>query len=289
MWGKRALILAVVSGAGCTVQPLDPNLSTGAGGTGAGGVTGTGGFADTGGATGGGGYGNVNVVGDWYVFSDGIGPNVGVADAGSDNIDSDCVGKGGFPPTACTQITSPAPGQPFAPTDLSTNEYCTSGTAAMVLIKDGSPDYSDLWGGGMGLNFYSSARDAGGAGYSDLSGYTGISFDFRGDLVPPFSMRVDFPFMGEHGTDAPYWDGGGDRATAYSPLTGTTASPQHVEIKWADVGGPQYLMAEVPPVDVADYPFDPRAVQGIQFLVFTNASTVTPYSFCVANLALMTN
>jgi hypothetical protein len=60
-----------------------------------------------------------------------------------------------------------------------------------------------------------------------------------------------------------------------------------VVIKWADIGGPQYLLGEVPPVDVAQYPFDPRAVQAIQFLVFTNASSTTPYAFCVANLALL--
>jgi hypothetical protein len=49
------------------------------------------------------------------------------------------------------------------------------------------------------------------------------------------------------------------------------------------------VFEEVPPVDAADYPFNVTAVRGIQFLVFTNASTATPYGFCVANLALTTN
>ncbi len=290
MWGKRTLVAAVALAAACSVRPLDPS-QTGAGGTGAGGVTGTGGFSDTGGVTGAGGsvgIVSVGIVGDWYAFGDGVGPNAGFADAGADNADSDCVGKGGFPPTACTQITTPTPGAPFPPDDLATNKHCTAGIAARVLNKDGSPDYSDLWGGGIGLNFIPGA-DGGAVGYADLSSYTGISFDFSGDVVPPQSMRVDFPFMGQHGADAPYWDGGGDAARAYSPLTGTTAAPEHVVIRWADIGGPQYLLAEVPPVDLTQFPFDPRAVQAIQFLVFTNTSAATPYSFCVANLALTTN
>ena len=118
-----------------------------------------------------------------------------------------------------------------------------------------------------------------------MSGYAGVAFDFSGDAVPAFSMRVDFPFKGEHGLDAPYWKG----AMSYSPLTGTTSNPQHVEIKWADISGPQYLTQQVPPVDVTQFPFDPRAAQGIELQVFTNTAAATPYSFCVANLAFLTN
>jgi hypothetical protein len=277
-WGMGvALVLAVALGGGCAVKPLDPYSSTGTGGTGAvalPGSTGAGGFPGTGGITG----NEVGAVGDWYAFGDGVGPNVGVADAGTDYTDSDCVKKGGFSPESCTQITTPTPGQPFRPTDQATNQYCTYGEAAMVLSKDGVADYADLWGGGIGLNF-NPAGDGGAAGYADLSAYSGVEFDFSGNLVPPQSMRVEFPFQGQHGTDAPYWMGSVNNA---SPL-----KVGHVEIKWTDVGGPYYLMAEVPPVDFTQYPFDPRAVQAIRFLVFTNTSTAIPYNFCVANLALV--
>lgn len=270
---RLTLLLAVTLGAGCGVQPLDPYR------TGSGGVTGTGGFTGTGGVTGAGGSTGVTVNGDWYPFSDGTGPNAGPgADAGSDSTDSDCVKNGGFPQTVCTQITSPIPGRPFAPTDLTTNQYCTTGIAAQVMNKDSAPDYSDLWGGGIGLNF-NPVGDGGAAGYADLSAYAGIEFDFSGDLVPPQSMRVDFPFEGQHGGDAPYWMG---NVRSASPLTAG-----HIVIKWADVGGPFYLQELVPPVDFTLYPFDPTAVQAIQFLVFTNTASTTPYSFCVANLALV--
>ena len=70
-------------------------------------------------------------------------------------------------------------------------------------------------------------------------------------------------------------------------LTGSTASPQHVKIKWADIGGPAYLKGQTPSVDPTLYPFDPKVVSAIQFQVFTNAQASTPYSFCVANLALL--
>ena len=58
-------------------------------------------------------------------------------------------------------------------------------------------------------------------------------------------------------------------------------------IKWADIGGPAYLKGQTPSIDPAQYPFNAKAVQAIQFQVFTNATTTTPYSFCVANLALI--
>ena len=273
------LIVAVALVAGCSGKPLDSNQ------TGAGGDTGTGGFTDTGGVRGAGGSIEVAVVGDWYPFGDGVGPNAGIGDAGTDYTDSECVKNGGFSPESCTQITTPTPGQPFLPTDPVSNKYCTYGQAAKVLLKDGVPDYADLWGGGIGLNF-NPAGDGGTGGYADLSAYTGIAFDFSGDLVPFQSMRVDFPFLGQHGLDAPYWDGA---IRASSPLTGTTANPQHVEIRWADIGGPFYLMQEAPAVDFDGYPFDPRAVQAIQFLVFTNTAVATPYNFCVANLSFLKN
>jgi hypothetical protein len=59
-------------------------------------------------------------------------------------------------------------------------------------------------------------------------------------------------------------------------------------IKWGDIGGPLYLTQQVSPLDLSQYLFDPKAVQAMQFLVFTNASVATPYSFCVANLAFVT-
>jgi hypothetical protein len=266
----------IFTGAGC--QNPKPLTTTGTGGSDGSGSfplpsTSTGFVNDT----------STGIVGAWFAYGDGVGSNAGVGDAGTDNSDSDCVAKGGFTPDQCSQIMTPTPGMPFPPSDAAISKQCTAGTAAVVLNKNGNPDYSDLWGAGIGLDFANPGGDAGPAGYADLGGYAGIEFDFSADVLPTNAMRVNFPFKTMHGTDSPYWMGA---AMMSSPLTGTTAAPQHVKITWGDVGGPFYLTQQTPAVDVTQYPFDPKNVQAIQFQVFTNTKTTTPYSFCVANLAL---
>ena len=50
---------------------------------------------------------------------------------------------------------------PFPPTDSATSKQCTSGIAALVMNKGGTADYTDLWGGGIGLDFNNPGGDAG--------------------------------------------------------------------------------------------------------------------------------
>src|SRR4051794_10754778 len=229
-----------------------------------------------------------NVIGPWYAYGDGVG--AGANTTTTDNANSDCVKKGGFAPTACSQIGAPTPGQPFPPTDLATSQMCTWGTAAMVMNKSGAPDYSDLWGAGISLDLNNPGGDAGVKGDIDLSAYKGVSFDFSAYTgadsnmagPPAGAMRVNFPFTGEHATDSPYWMGA---TKASSPLTPPAGGSLHVEALWTDVGGPYYLTQQSPAVTPPA--FDPTKVQSIQFQVFTNATATTPYAFCVANLALI--
>ena len=137
------------------------------------------------------------VVGAWYAYGDGVGSNASVGDAGVDNSDSDCVKKGGFPQSACTQITIPTPGH-AVPADRPRrrSQMCTTGIAALVMNKGGAPDYTDLWGGGIGLDFNNPGGDAGVAGYSDLSAYTASPFDFSGDVVPSKCDAGQLPVHG---------------------------------------------------------------------------------------------
>lgn len=257
------------------------------------GSTGTGG---TSGADGGGGAGadplvssatgfvddvTTGVVGAWYSYGDGAGSNANATNM-ADYMNSDCILKGGFTMDQCSQIVSPTPGQPFPPTDMNTSQMCTNGTAAKVINKAGAsvPDYSDLFGAGIGLDFNNPGGDAGVKGDKDLSAYSGIEFDFSGTLIPNNAMRVNFPFTGEHnGQDSPYWMGATNDS---SPL-----KAGHIVVNWSDVGGPKYLAGQTPPVDPTKYPFDTTKVQSIQFQVFTVTSSSTPYNFCVANLALI--
>jgi hypothetical protein len=215
------------------------------------------------------------VVGAWYAYGDSAGSNANVA--GTDFADSDCA-KGGYTIDQCSQITTPTPGQPFPPN--ATGAMCTSGTAAQVLMSKTATtaDYSDLWGAGIGLDLNNLGGDSGVTkGVYDLSKYVGVGFDFTGTLIPTNKIRVNFPFTGEHGTDSPYWDG---LTMPSSPLT----TGLHVEIKWSDVAGPMYLLDQgiTPPA------FVDTMVSAIQFQVFTNTATSTPYNFCVNNLTLLT-
>jgi hypothetical protein len=247
---------------------------TGSGGTGGGTTTGTSdplpssatGFVDD---------PTTGVVGAWYSYGDSAGSAANTTS--TDFADSDCA-MAGFTMDQCSQIVAPIPGQPFVPTDMASSQMCTNGTAALVLDDAANPmgDYSALFGSGIGLDFNNPGADAGPKGDKDLSAYSGVEFDFSGQVIPAGDMRVNFPFTGMMGSNSPYWmgTGMGGANKASSPLTAS-----HIVINWADVAGPSYLTG--PPK------FDPTHVQSIQFQVFTNTKTATPYNFCVANLALI--
>jgi len=255
-----------------------------------GGSTGTGGSTGNGGAGGAGANPLVSsasgfvsdplvtgVIGPWYSYADSIGSGASLT-AMTDFANSDCSKKGGFTMDKCSDVVAPVGGQPFMPTDMASSKMCTNGTAAKVINgTSGSPDYSDLWGAGIALDLNNPGGDAGAKGDFDLSAFQGVQFDFSGDLIPANAMRVNFPFTGEHGSDSPYWMGD---TNASSPLTAG-----HITIKWADVGGPAYLKNQQPPTTPPA--FDKTKTQSIQFQVFTVTSSTTPYSFCVANLALI--
>jgi hypothetical protein len=223
------------------------------------------------------------VVGAWFAYGDSVGPNANTTT--TDLADSDCVKKGGFPADGsdCTQIDTPTPGQPF-PQD-STGALCTSGTAAVVLDKPGTStyDYSDLWGGGMGLDFNNPGGDAGTMGTFDLSKYGGLSFDFSGTVIPSGKIRVNFPFSTENaGTDSPYW--AANSTDDHSTIAGGV-TPGHNVVMWSQVLGPYYLTQQTPKVTPPAY--DPTKAWSIEFQVFTNVTAAVPYAFCVNNLTLL--
>jgi hypothetical protein len=280
----------------CTLTGMLGLLALSAGGSA--GCSSSGGSTGTGGSTGNGGAGgsangislaptstgfvtgnSAGIIGPWYAYGDSVG--AGANTMTTDAANSDCQKKGGFPASACSVINTPMPGQPFPP-DATSGAMCTSGTAALVMNgTNGQADYSDLWGAGIALDLNNPGGDAGMKGSWNGTAYTGFSFDFTGTMIPNKAMRVNFPFVGEHGTDSPYYQGGGTAAQAYSTLTNNS----HVVIHWADIGGPKYLSDQ----NITPPPFDKTQIQSIQFQVFTNASTNTPYAFCVNNLTLLTD
>jgi hypothetical protein len=216
------------------------------------------------------------VIGAWYAYGDSVGSAASVTS--TDFADSDCA-KAGYTATQCSQITTPIPGMPFAP-DATTGAMCTAGIAAQVLPA-GTPDYTDFFGAGIGLDFNNPGGDAGVKMPKDLSAYKGVSFDFSGTMIPAGNkIRVNFPFMNEHGNDSPYW--AANKTDDHSTLSTTSTN----KVLWGSVLGPAYLATQPTPVTAPA--FDPTQVISIQFQVFTNATTATPYAFCVNHLALLT-
>jgi hypothetical protein len=217
------------------------------------------------------------VIGAWYAYGDSVGPAANTTT--TDFANSGC-GKAGYTADQCSQITTPTPGQSFAP-DPVTGAMCTAGTAAVVLPA-GTPDYTDFFGAGIGLDFNNPGGEGGVQKMpKDLSAYKGVSFDFSGTMIPIGNkIRVNFPFMGEHGNDSPYF--AANKTDDHSTLSTTSTN----KVMWGNVLGPAYLATQ--PTPVVAPAFDPTQVLSIQFQVFTNATTATPYAFCVNHLALLT-
>src|SRR5450432_607494 len=213
------------------------------------------------------------VLGAWYAFGDysgGGGVLVPTPGMGS------CP-KAGFATAQCSTVTTPTVGAPFMPASNGRG-MCTSGTAAMVVGLDGgAPDYPDIWGAGIGFDLNNPGEADGGVGVrgqydASAHGITGIAFDF--DRVPfGGHLRVEFPTQGTENAAA-YWLG----QTPYlSPIVG----PGHQEIRWPEVGGPEWVSP--PP------PFDPTKIESVAVHVVSNGSSAVDYSFCIHNVTALTN
>jgi hypothetical protein len=207
-----------------------------------------------------------NVVGAWYVYGDGFGAD-GTSGSG------DCVMTGGFPASDCSTVSSPTPGAGSFPPNAA-GAMCLTGTAAQVINgTNGMPDYSDLFGEGIGLDFDNPGGDAGTtAGLFDGTPFTGVSFDITFPSgTTQTNFRVQFPTSESLATgDSAYW--GGATAPGSPVMAGTNT------FTWADVGGPSYLTGAPA--------FDKTKMQAIQFAVYTDVTASVPVSFCINNLTL---
>jgi hypothetical protein len=154
---------------------------------------------------------------------------------------------------------------------------CTSGTAekvADIVGMAGMPDYSAMWGAGIGLDL----NNGGGANAVKMpynataAGVLGFAFDI--DAVPLTGIRVEFPTPSTGTTAAIYMPGGSSTNFA-SPLTAG-----HNEIRWSQIMAPSY--ATNPPA------FDPTMIVSVQFHVPTSTSASASYSFCIDNFSVIT-
>ena len=216
------------------------------------------------------------IHGAWYSYGDWYNPTAAMGD---------CALKGGFTADQCSNIASPTPGTPFM---NSANGMCTNGTVAKVIPMAGStsPDYSDIWGAGIGFDLNNAGTDDGGTGGklpfdatasgANKTPITGFSFHID---TPPTGgqMRVEFPTNAIPGTtdiNSAYWGGA---TMNLSPFT----KDGDFMFKWADVGGPMYLTGASP--------FDKSKIQSVQFHVVTNTSSTIDFDYCISNLRALTD
>jgi hypothetical protein len=204
-------------------------------------------------------------MGPWFAFSDAISPNDGLSS------DSPCV-LAGHPVSACSKVLTPTPGTAFVPTNLASGMMCTTGVAAKavdVVGQVGIPDYSNIYGGGIGMNFNELQGATNRAAFNFSAAHVvGISFDI--DQVPSGGIRVELPTTSTVQSPAIYQPN--SVANYISPLqTG------HNQIRWNQAIYPDYVVN--PPL------FDPTQLLAVAFHVATSSVGPVSYAFCISNLS----
>jgi hypothetical protein len=209
------------------------------------------------------------IQGAWYAYGDGEGSDGTVAN-------SDCVLLGGHMPSDCSMITTPM----FGSFPNMNSSMCTAGTVAKVISgtvgctapATTCPDYSNLFGAGIGVDLNNAGED-GGTGKqpynATLAGVIGFAFDI--DTPPLGGMRVEFPTQTTQ-TTAAMWHPG---TTNLSPVVAG-----HNRILFSDVSSPTYVMPAVT--------FDPTTLLSVQFHVPTTTASTAAYMFCISGFSAIT-
>lgn len=204
---------------------------------------------------------SLGIKGAWYAYGDGAGPS-GMAPGDCQNA--------GHPDSACSKITAPAPGT-FPQTTPGT--MCTSGTVAVVADMVGKPlmpDYSKIWGAGIGVDLNHEGLMPKGVFDATANGVVGFSFDL--DMKPLAGIRVEVQAPATDGTEPgnDYWG-----ATSSYPTSPVAVGTNTVH--WSDIKGPKGHMLDLTKVQI----------EGLQFHVPASTSGGGPYSFCISNLKML--
>jgi hypothetical protein len=260
----------------------------------------------------------VGVTGSWYAYGDswgteGVGGAVGVA-----GERGNCQLIGGFPTSDCSSITSPLPPAPIVadagpdaaiPTGYAdgfpssgSQTFCLSGTAAAVIDNDAGPDYSDIYGIGLGLDLNNPGGTLeGGAPVPKLvynatgNGVIGVQFTLSwstpdGGVPLAGALRVEFP-TGETAADGGTLDSYDIEPAAPGVYTVLWSQLEGAPAVIAAAGGPGNI-SYTPTVDgglSAQPPFDPTKIFSIQFHVSTSVMAAIPVdNLCVSNLSAVT-
>jgi len=220
----------------------------------------------------------LNIQGAWYGYGDCWGTNGAPPGV--------CESTGGFPAGECSSITFPLPpstsdagegGAPAVFTQTTPGTMCLSGTAAKVINgTNGKPDYSDIFGIGIGLDFNNQMGTK--AAYDATSNkVTGFSFTLSG--VPSAGIRVEFPTTDTTatGNDSYAFSAGGQvtvtkDGTYTADMTTATTDAHPLSDSFAPSGFTQPS-------------FNASHLLSIQFHVPTNTTAAIPVTnMCVSNL-----
>ena len=193
----------------------------------------------------------LGVQGAWYTYSDATGV-------------ASCTGTGKHMASECSMITMPPASATGFPN--TGGVMCTAGSVEMVIGTP--PDYSNMWGAGIGLDLASSGGALSTKGEFDASKLKGISFDI--DTVPGPGLRVEFPSAA---TDA--GTAGGDYWGATASYPNSPVMKGTNTVLWSAIAGPMGHM------------FTPAHIESIQFHVPTTLSAGGSYSFCISNLKML--
>jgi hypothetical protein len=239
-----------------------------------------------------------NVLGAWYAYGDGWGSNgrpPGVCEAA------------GHPASQCSVITYPLPsvadagpdatGPGFPPIPAGSQTFCIQGSAAFVANIDGgtTPDYSNIFGIGLGLNLNTmgtaimpyNAYDA------TTAQIVGFQFSITGAAAVTAegaSIRVAVPMVGQPTSDE-YFNNG-------STAVMTDGQYQFLFLPSATSTIPALSIGMTPggytaPMNQTVSTFNPAIIQAIQFDVVSStnidgqAPTPPPNGVCISNLTLL--
>lgn len=278
------LALALFGASGCS----DPSEEDGGG---AGGGAGTGGGSGLGGGAGqdttspvtvmpdpsgwvdrAASWNSIGIQGAWYPYGDQYGK-------------AKCTLVGLHMPAECSTIASPDPLVTGFPNEGGV--MCTRGEVAPIVpckpdvprCNVGTPDYSNVWGAGIGLDLNALGAEQGGVKSAwDPGAHRVTGVRFRIDKVPPAGLRVEFPIQlpdatstEDHVDGSPYWGA----SAAYPPsrvVAGTN------EFRWPEVLAPK-----------STYVFDKARILAIQFHVIAVPvnGVRSPYEFCISELTFL--
>ena len=263
----------------------------------------------------------LGISGYWYAYGDQY------------DYPSRCTTIGLHSPDQCSRIDTPD-ALPKLGFYNSNGKMCTAGQVAMVIncppgagigCESGGPDYSNIWGAGIGLDF--GLEVAGGdnptaflrlpimrqAWDPTTHHVAGVSFDLNWFSKDAPHMRVEFPFILSKTTRLPSGKGTVGLVPGVPPVLADTMGgvlpddpPPSEEYPsgspiWGVTGG-QWSDDRVSPVSEGhnevrfdslgpppetNYTWDVHELLGIQFHISTMKARPIEYGFCISNLAFL--